>query len=556
MSAPALALVVLAAAGEPKGFAETELVVPQNGSRLAFRDLDGDGAAELLWIDPAGVGVRFLGADGRFSERDDLRLPWPGDDLAWDVGDVDGDGAEEVLLLEAGRTLRAFGVAPPAEGAERAFAPPRTVLEDAGGRLPRGRRHVTFARDVDGDGRLDLVVPGSGSYRIFLAGAEGFAAPIEVGFEAEISYSTGDPERVDGELGMELSIPWFSLEDVDGDGRTDLVSETDDAVAFHLASPELPAAPTWRLDKAALSEGAKGPRDLDFEDLFALLEGNVAWRIADLDGVPPRDLIVQQGSTFKVWLGGARRGDAGTPDDVLKSSGHVLTFLLHDLTGDGRPELLMIRAEKLSLGRVIRWLVLPGSLDFDVFAYENQGKGFGKRPLRRVVLRLRIPRLFSFFDELEGMGEELEARLAIPATVGSFDGGPAADDVVDLVDGRLVVFRDCAPAERGIDWRDIESVDFEEVVERFLLERIEGLQEGEARDIDLAKIKDIDLSPADELRSACAGKEPWLTHPLATEASSVALVVVDVDGDGLSDVVALDHADGEAGRRVRILVAR
>ncbi len=538
--------------GEAQGFAETKLAIPTDGSRLALRDMDGDGVSELVWIHPKGVGVRFLRADGRFPETNDADLPWPGADLAWDLADIDGDGAIEVVMLEESKRVRTWKLE-----REQGFDSGRVVIDEVEGRLPRGRRFMRFARDIDGDGRTDLVVPGAERYLVFVAPREGaWPKPLEVSFEASIGFDTGNPERLDARFGMDVSIPWFSIEDVDGDGRDDLVSETDAFVHFHLASPGLPSEPTWALDKLALSESRGKKAELDFDDLFASIEGRVDWRIADLDGVAPNDLLVQQGSTFKVYLGGSRTGNARAPDDLLKSSGHVLTFLLHDLDGDRLPELLMIRAEKVSLGRVVRWLVIPGSLDFDVFAYKNERTGFGKRPMSRVALSLKIPRLLSFMEELEGMSDEFEARLEMPTTVGVFDADGLSNDVVDLRGDQLVVFADCAPAERGRDWRDLDALDFDEVVEQFLLDELEGLEDGQVRDIDLRDIQKLDLSPADALRAACAGREPRFTHALAVTPEGAALQVVDVDGDGISDVVLIEESTQEGMRRIQILVTR
>ena len=42
---------------------------------------------------------------------------------------------------------------------------------------------MQFARDVDGDGRADLVLPGTGVHRIYTSGSDGWDGPIEVVYE-------------------------------------------------------------------------------------------------------------------------------------------------------------------------------------------------------------------------------------------------------------------------------------------------------------------------------------------------------------------------------------
>jgi hypothetical protein len=540
-------LLALASSAPPReaAFVETRVEVPMAGTWLALRDMDGDGRSDLVSIDGRGVDVKFMREDGRYPARTDASLAWPARDLGWDFADVDADGASELVVIEDSRRVRAWR-ASRAEG----FDEGRDVLAKVDAHLPRGRRHVRFVRDVNGDGRADVVVPSSAQYLIYL-GSEGgeWSKPLQVRFEANIEYEIGDPARIDETFGISVRIPWFSLEDLDGDGLTDLVSETDDQVQFHLASPDLPPDPTWRLDKAGLKE-ATGSFEIDFDDLFAVLGRRVDWRIADLDGEGPADLIVQQGSTFRVYRDGSRKGNAGTPDDLLKSSGHVLAFLLSDLDGDGLTELLMVRADDVSLGRVVRWLVLPGSLDFDVFAYRNEGGTFSKKPISRVAISLRIPRLLTFFEDLEAMSEEVDASLALPTTLAVLDADGARNDVVDVLGGEVVLFRDCAPENLGIDWRNLDELDFEGMIEAFLLEQIEDLDDGGVATIDLGELENIDISPAEELRSACAGRKPALKHPLAFPESPIAIDVIDIDGDGTSDVIAYQE---DPDRKVRVL---
>lgn len=549
-----IAVCLLLALASEADFVETRLEVPTDGTRLALRDMDGDGRADLVWVSYEGVGVSFLREDGRYPDEVDAHLAWPSANLAWDLADLDSDGATELVALVDAKRVVSWSV-----GREAGFGEGRPVLREVQADLPRGRRHIGFARDVDGDGDRDVVVPASGRYRIHLNAdgkARAWRDPIEVLFEPDISFQTGSPSRLDRTFGVSIRIPWFSLEDFDGDGLTDLISETDDSVQFHLASPELPSEPTWRLDKAALREAGGGPGTIDFQDLFAVLGQQVNWRIADLDGEGAADLIVQQGSTFRVYLEGSRTGNARRPDSLLKSGGRVLTFLLKDLDGDGRVELLMVRAEKISLGRVVRWLVLPGSLDFDIFAYRNEGGAFSRKPASRVALRFKIPRLLSFLDELDEVGDELSAGLDFPTTVGSFDGDGVFDDVVDIVGDEILVFRNCAPDSLGIDWRNVDELDIGGMIEGFLSDQIEGLEDGDVATLDLGDLANIDFSPAEELRTAYAGREPDLRMPLSVRSEKVALQVADVDGDGRSDLILFQDKPEGTRRPVQVLVTR
>src|SRR4029450_5827084 len=132
---------------------------------------------------------------------------------------------------------------------------------------------------VDGDGRLDVVLPGAGRFLIHRnLGKDGFAPALTVAFRAEIGLELGDPGRLDSRFAQDVQIPWFSLEDVDGDGITGLVRLTADEVLVHLAAPEgrvqlappeLPRQASWGPDLAALRADLP-PRDtFDLDNLLA-----------------------------------------------------------------------------------------------------------------------------------------------------------------------------------------------------------------------------------------------------------------------------------------------
>ena len=78
------------------------------------------------------------------------------------------------------------------------------------------------------------------------------------------------------------------MEDVDGDGQQDLVSQMGERVSFHLARPEIDALPSWQLDLAEYKT-AVSASDIDLDDLLSAVSGIANWRIEDLDGEGARD---------------------------------------------------------------------------------------------------------------------------------------------------------------------------------------------------------------------------------------------------------------------------
>lgn len=533
---------------------ETILRFPDDGSRLALRELDGDGVKDLALAGPDGIVVLRLQDDGRFdvaaTEREQAMLAWPAGRVGWDFADLDADGTTEVLLLLGDGTVRAHRFL------EGRFDEGEVLLKDRVF-LPRGISRVRFVRDVDGDGAQDLILPGSGVHRIFFARDGGWSEPIEVSFDLEASLLMGNPSSLSSRMGQDVRVPWFRIEDVDGDGRDDLVAETADRIAFHLARPELASEPTWVLSLEDLRAELPERGDVDFDNLFSALDQRVSWRIADLDGEAANDLIVLLGAKFRIYLDGARSGPDGTPDQVLKSSGNVLWSFVRQVEGDPLLDLQLVRGERISVGRVLRSLILPSSLDFDFYTYRNEGGAFSRKPTRRNRVTLEIPRLLSFMEDAEGFAEMFEEQLQVPAVRVPRQPGAAAegDGVVDVEGGDLVLFLDCAPAPLLAESVVSGGFDPEGLVETYFLNDFDERGDGAERTVDLGDLLTLDFATGAMLRLRRTGRTPVLTQPLAFEPAAIEeLRATDLDGDGTSDLIAVGESEG--GWVVQLLVRR
>jgi hypothetical protein len=464
--------------------------------------------------------------------RDFGLLSWPNLHLAWDLVDLTGNGLFEILTLHGDGRVTAQGVS-----ALGVFQEPRLLVESRS-YLPRGVTRMRFARDVNGDGLADFVLPAAGIFRIYIQDDSGsFGEPMEIEYEARVEHEVGDPSQLDSVFGQEISIPFFTLEDVDGDERIDLVSKTRDRVDFHLASPDISATPTWSLNLLELESSLPKRDGVNLDDLMSNIDGGVRWSLENVDGVAPRDLVVQLGGTLRIYRGGSVTGLSRAPDQVLKVSGNLLMHFLRDAQGDDLPDLQLLRGERISLGRVLRWLILPGSLDFEFFTYVNEEGTFSRKPTRRNTISLKVPRLLSLMDDVEGIDELVVEQMAIPAKRADLDGDGAASDVVDIVDGEILYFPGIAP-EEDLALRSLQRGELGELLDRFILDDVNRLEDGESQVIDLGNMMDWNFSPALALRKACQGEKPSLVVKGGFDGIQPALRVLDLDGDGRDDVVA------------------
>lgn len=535
----------------------TVLELEDDNTRVALRDLDGDGRRDLVFVGPAGLRIRLQNDLGGFhAERGALdgAVPfgWPSDHLAWCLADLDGDGTVELVVLGGDGVVSAHSAG--AAG----FSEGRVVLESQC-YLPHGLTRMGFARDVNVDGRIDLVLPGAGEYRIHLRDADGmYADAIRIGFDVDVRYQVGDPKSLDTSFGQTVRVPWFGIEDVDGDGREDLVARTSERVDFYLAQPELPAAPTWSLDLEQLRSELPEQGDIDFDNLLANIDLGVEYTLAELDGAAPRDLILQMAGTVKVYLGGSVRGVDGDPDQVLRISGNLLDVLVRDTDGDEAPDLQMLRGDKVSLGRVLRWLILPGTLDFELFTYRNDGGAFSRKPTRRNTVSLKIPRLLSLIDQIEEVEDEVERQQSVPARRIRIAGAPdaPANDVVDVRDGQLEFFAACAPPLEDDLLRSFRDGDVQQGFQDLVLDDLDRMGDGETKVIDVGDLDSWTYSPGAALRGSHRDREPVLSVPTVFEGEDEPTIVVsDLDGDGGGDVV-LWRIREDGGYTVQVVVLR
>ncbi len=506
---------------------------------LTLRDMDGDGDMDLVRVDGAGLAVFTLGERGRYARAPTALMKWPVGRTAWTVADMDGSGTHRVLLLTGeGRVFRH-------DFDGKTFSKGRLMVEDDVF-LPPGITAMDFCRDVDGDGLPDLVLPTRSAHHVHLANGAGFDPPLIIAFDLSITISAGSPGQLGARVGRQVSVPKFRMYDLDGDGERDLISQTRERVTVHLAGEEgLPSEHTWVMDLVALQAELPKRPGLDFDDLLANVEEEVSWAVRDLDGVAPKDLIVVLGSKFRVYLGGSHTGTREEPDQILKASGKVLGWFVRQVVGDAQLDLQIVRGQRISLGRVLRYLILPGKLDFDIYTYTNSGGTFSRKPTQRGRVSVKIPRLLPLIAKAEEIGKAVIEQLEIPARRLTWGGDSETDDVVDIEGDTISVYLDCAPEEDRLERAWSGEPDVMSLLEVLVLEDLDALGDQGNITLEMSDLFERDFSAGAALRRGRAGKQAhWtLEVPGLADADQVVLLPTDLTGSGSDDLVLCSLLD-------------
>ena len=330
-----------APAGPQWAFERYEVVTGSARSQTILTGfLLGGAIADLAVVTPGeddGPRLRiFAFGDGAWAPALDATLR---SDLSFvDMANI---GGRDRLVTYGGGRLKWFD---PASGTERSlvpvacdFTPPRA------GEIP----HVDVTRDVNGDGRDDLVAPTGDGFRVFVQMSGGsFAEPVTIGRPTDLSGIYGaDGYRYD---------PWSQSRihgmDRDGDGRRDLAFWKEDHFEVHLQDE--------RGLFAAEAETFTTEVRFDSDELSSLTTGTRTGRVlrslADLNGDGAADLLVfslegrglsRKRSAYEVHFGapGPAGGTTFAPEAgvAIRSEGRIqLAMDRRDFDGDGEADLL------------------------------------------------------------------------------------------------------------------------------------------------------------------------------------------------------------------------
>ena len=511
--------------------------------------LDGAPGADLLVVGAAGE-VRTHGACAGVA-RGALSLPEPSRALLA-VAEVAEDGGAAELVLLSPRGIEAWR----ADGDGAYGGEPLALAGRARMRWRTGApAFAPIARDVDADGRIDLLVPARDALELWVPApkgeardgeAAGFRRAARVAVEVDVAREV-EAEHLSDRLSSRVSIPDLSTEDVDGDGREDLLVEHDTRRGFHLvrAGGEIPAEPDVEVDLAIFRDTTPAAGLEPGRTLAGGEQTSFLMRDLDGDGVP--DYVIAH--RRKVWVfHGTRAGPQFTePTTILKAADDVTALVVLDLDDDEFPDLLLFKVQVPSVGELLRGLLREWDVRIDAIGYASRaGRGFDPSPRWRSSVSVRLPAILSIARDPEALITRFEAvgrRFRTPVEA-DFDGDGAIDVALvgeDRTRIELWRARETGAGGAESDEKILRRLLFEDERKEWDIERILGWLG------DYAALR---------VERTTGGRPPDATFALRDRAAFEleSLEPADADGDGGHELLLRYGRRGDPGRKAFDLV--
>ena len=312
---------------------EPWLLVPQLGQLVALSP-SGEVRAQLAI--PRRANYLVIPNTGLISLESDLQVFVDVPKLS--VGDVDGDGRVDAVFstrhevwVYLRRADGSFGTAPDRKLPLR-LVTPRDHIRGSGG-------VATSATDIDGDGRLDLLIT-----HVKGSVADATTA-IYVYMNRDGDWKLGEPDQV---IRSEGSLDTNALIDLDADGRVELLR-----ISFHFSLLEvMELLLTREIDiQVAIHRyhpergfGKKPAFKTQIEIPFSFetfrLKGFVPTATADLNGDGRADFVASGGGkAIEIYLGGDENPLDGRRHRQTMSTAGVIHF--GDLDSDGLQDFVL-----------------------------------------------------------------------------------------------------------------------------------------------------------------------------------------------------------------------
>lgn len=358
-------------------FDKHELVIgPARRQTVLTGSLLGGTFADLAVVDNDRGHLRLYAfADDTWAPKLDVSL---GPEVLFvDVGNIGGQ--DRLITYERGR-LNWFD---PASATKHAMIAVRSDFEASAGEIP----HVEITRDVNGDGRDDLVVPQVSGFAIYLQMERGaFSDPINLGPSSTPGWNARNN-------------PWLQSLlhefDYDRDGRTDLLFWKKDHFEAHRQTEHGRFDPvaqilrsgasfgSVRLDSLSTEEQDAGGNDPKKKALSTLEDlngdGLADLAIVSTEGSNPLNFTSVYEAHFGIRTPRGGIAFASKPNHTIRWDGVQFGRRHQDFDGDGQVDLMTITANDLGVFKMAGGY-MSGSMKMDLEFYRMEDGVYPEKP--------------------------------------------------------------------------------------------------------------------------------------------------------------------------------
>ena len=540
-----VASLLLGAAVLAQSFETVETIAPGlDVAEWKLLDLNGKGAAEFLLIGGRGeVRTWILDKEtGRMEKRPRgvLVLPEPERTLlAWERLLADLPAAQLITLSPKG--ARAY------------------LADERGVFLPKPRRLASRAKfklrvndplfagivqDINSDGQLDLVVPGAKQTQVWIRDGDRFRLTASIAVDID-RWDSMDGDALSDNLTSAFRIPNLRTQDVNGDGRPDLLVKSGRTRTFHLQREDgsFPPVPDVKLDLRIFRDTTPAA---SMRPGRTLAGGNrQRYESRDLDGDKIPDYIIAHRRKVWVFHGNKDRPQFTKPTTILKVSDDITAMVIAKLDDDDFPDLLLLKVQVPSAAGLVAGLVGGLEIDASALGYANEGgRTFGRTPKWRSTITLQIPSLTKvlknpgkIFDRFEQAGKKFRVWRSA-----DLNGDKIADTLLLSEDKRRL---DYWQAKRALTSGE-ETIDFGKSIRSILFE-------DKNRTWDLDRIVQFVSDLADRRTEALTGgRKPTATLTLRDPRrfEFMDFITGDINGDGRDELVVRYAPGGLTNRPI------